>query len=138
MPTDSSIAIGTFAEPIGEEVPLFSAPGKPVYIFKIGEDNWQVNLGTPKGKVCLIPHGWGQKIEHIESISLQNGKLALVINGIQYVTEVTSRNHIECNGKMLRQFTNGQEFLRIGSKMVNGTITHTLTPIFEYSKRTEE
>lgn len=138
MPTDSSIAIGTFAEPIGEEVPLFSAPGKPVYIFKIGEDNWQVNLGTPKGKVCLIPHGWGQKIEHIESISLQNGKLALVINGTQYVTEVTSGNHIECNGKMLRQFTNGQEFLRIGSKMVNGTITHTLTPIFEYSKRTEE
>lgn len=138
MPTDSSIAIGTFAEPVGEEVPLFSAPGKPVYIFKIGEDNWQVNLGAQKGKVCLIPHGWGQKIEHIESVSLQNSKLALGINGTQYITEVTSRNHIDCAGKMLRQFANGEEFLRIGSKMVSGTIKHTLTPIFEYSKKTEK
>lgn len=138
MPTDSSIAIGTFAEPVGEEVPLFSAPDKPVYIFKIGEDNWQVNLGANKGKVCLVPHGWGQEIEHIESITIEENELVLDVNGKKYKTTIASQNHIECPGKKLRQFKDGQEFLRIGSKMVNGKITHTLIPVFEYSKRTEK
>ena len=58
MPTDSSIAIGTFVERPGEVVPLFSNVGKPVYLFKIGEDNWTYKLGGRKCSVCIVPLGW--------------------------------------------------------------------------------
>ena len=37
MPTENSIALGTFAEPIGAQVPIFSAPGRNIYIFEIGK-----------------------------------------------------------------------------------------------------
>lgn len=138
MPTDSSIAIGTFAEKIGVQVPLFSAPGKPIYIFEIGEDNWQVELGGDKGKVCLVPHGWGQKIEGINNIQIKNNNLVLSIENNKIECPISSKSHIECNEKMLRQFKNGEQFLRVGSRMIQGNIKLRLEPIYEYSGNTIE
>lgn len=72
MPTDSSIAIGTFVEQPGTEIPIFSDVGKPIYLFRIGEDNLTFKLPGKKGTWCLVPHGWGQQIEQIRSFCMLN------------------------------------------------------------------
>jgi len=139
MPTDHSIALGTFAEPIGEVVPLFSAPNKPVYLFEIGADNWQINLGGSKGNVCLIPHGWGQQIDQIQSIETNQlgKKLVLTVKDCSKETiSIASSEPIDCFGKKLRQFECGEDFLEKGAKMVRGRIVKTFLPCYEYSSNT--
>ena len=139
MPTDHSIALGTFAEPVDTIVPLFSAPQKPVYLFKIGPDNWQVNLGGSKGNVCLVPHGWGQQIDQIQSIEPNrlDKKLVLRMRGApEKMIPTTSSKPIECPGKRLRQFESGDAFLKKGGKMIHGEIVETLFPCYEYSANT--
>lgn len=136
MPTDQSIAIGTFAEPVGTQVPMFSAYGKSVYIFEIGSDNFQIDLGGQKGKVCLIPHGWGQKIDGIESISVRDGELVLQVDGKEYPTRISSQEHIRCDQKKIRQFENGEEFLEVGDRYISGKFVKELIPCVEYSRNT--
>lgn len=133
MPTENSIALGTFAEPIGAQVPIFSAPGRNIYIFEIGEDNWQVNLGGNKGNVCLVPHGWGQKIDGLRSIHVSNQTLSLTIDNSLCEIPVSSKYHIECPEKRLRFFESEQDFLKQGKSVLQGTIIKTLVPRFEYS-----
>ncbi|MBD5534898.1 MAG: hypothetical protein HDQ99_04450 [Lachnospiraceae bacterium] len=137
MPTNQSIAIGTFAEPIGTQLPIFSAYQKPVYIFEIGPDNFQINLGEKKGKVCLVPHGWGQEIEHVTNIRVDKENRDLIISTKKgnYPSQIKSQEHIECSGKKIRQFKDGEEFLRLGSNYVQGKIVKTLIPICEYSQK---
>lgn len=137
MPTDNSIALGTFVEKVGAEVPLFSTHGKPIYIFKLGKDNWQVDLGGKKGRVCVIPHGWGQEISKVDGIEVKNGQLILTVNHKQLPPiPISSKHHIKCSEKHVRDFTNGEEFLKIGSKYITGSITKVLEPQFEYSCHT--
>lgn len=136
MPTSQSIAIGTFAEPIGTQVPIFSAYQKPVYIFEIGPDNFQINLGEKKGKVCLVPHGWGQEIEHVTNIKVnkESGKLIITTDEGDFPSQIKSQEHIECQGKKIRQFKDGEEFLQVGHNYIQGKIVKTLLPVCEYSK----
>lgn len=136
MPTSQSIAIGTFVEPIGTQVPIFSAYQKPVYIFEIGPDNFQINLGEKKGKVCLVPHGWGQEIEHVTDIRVDKVKRNLIIstNEGDFLSQIKSQEHIECPGKKIRQFKDGEDFLQMGHNCIQGKIVKTLLPICEYSQ----
>lgn len=138
MPTNQSIAIGTFAEPVGTEVPIFSTYQKPIYIFEIGPDNFQINLGEKKGKVCLVPHGWGQKIEHVTNIRVDEESKELIISTDEedFSSKIQSQKHIECFGKGIRQYKDGEEFLQIGHNYIQGKIVKTLLPICEYSKNT--
>ena len=136
MPTDQSIAIGTFAEPIGAQVPMFSAYGKSVYIFEIGPNNFQIDLGGQKGKVCLIPHGWGQKIDGIEGIFVRDGELVLQVNGKEYPTHISSQERICCENKKIRQFEDGEEFLEVGDRYITGKFIKELVPCVEYSRNT--
>ena len=136
MPTDQSIAIGTFAEPVGTQVPMFSAYGKSIYIFEIGPDNFQIDLGGQKGKVCLIPHGWGQKIDGIESIRIRGNDLVLRVDGQEYPTQISSQEHIRCSRKTIRQFENGEEFLKVGGQFISGRFVKELIPCVEYSRNT--
>lgn len=138
MPTDNSIALGTFVEAIGEKVPIFSAPGKNIYIFEIGEGNWQVNLGGNKGNVCLVPHGWGQRIEGIRNIKVDKSKVTFFLNNRQESIPISSKHHIDLAEKSLRNFKNGEEFLFIGKNMIQGTVVKELIPCFEYSNRLKE
>ena len=138
MPTDQSIAIGTFAEPIGAQVPIFSAHGKPVYIFEIGPDNFQVDLGGQKGKVCIIPHGWGQKIDGIEKITVRDGNLVLNVEGVEYPTKISSQEHIRCESKRIRDFEDGEDFLATGNGYIQGKFIKELIPCVEYSRNTVE
>lgn len=136
MPTDQSIAIGTFAEPVGAQVPMFSAHGKSVYIFEIGPDNFQVDLGGQKGKVCIIPHGWGQKIDGIEKIEIRNGNLVLTVDGVAYPTRISSQEHIRCESKRIRDFEDGEDFLATGNGYIQGKFIKELIPCVEYSRNT--
>jgi hypothetical protein len=136
MPTDQSIAIGTFAEPVGTQVPMFSASGKSIYIFEIGPDNFQIDLGGQKGKVCLIPHGWGQKIDGIEAIRIRGNDLVLRVYGQEYPTHISSQEHIRCSRKTIRQFENGEEFLKVGGQFISGRFVKELIPCVEYSRNT--
>lgn len=136
MPTSQSIAIGTFAESVGTQVPIFSAYKKPVYIFEIGPDNFQINLGEKKGKVCLVPHGWGQEIENVTNIRVdkENGNLIVSTEEGDFPSPIKSHEHIKCPGKKIRQFKDGDEFLRLGQNYIQGKIVKTLLPVCEYSR----
>lgn len=129
MPTDNSIAIGTYVEEPGTIVPLFSNVGKDIYMFKIGKDNWKIRLG---GKdVCLVPHGWGQAIDDVNSIIVDNEHGIIKIDDIEY--EIHSKVRIKNRGsKHVRDFRDGKEFLEKGKAMINGEIVQTLKPIYLY------
>ncbi len=133
MPTDSSIAIGTYVEEPNKIVPLFSDVGKDIYMFKIGKDNWKVRLGGRE--VCLVPHGWGQVIDNVNSVVVDNENKILKIDDTEY--KIHSKIRIS-NGfnKHVRDFKDGEEFLEKGKAMIKGEIVQTLRPIYLYcSKR---
>lgn len=140
MPTDSSIAIGTFIESPGETVPLFSDVKKPVYLFKIGKDNWTYNLGGKK--VCIVPHGWGQAIESIQSISQTTKTLKFQLDNQQFVSyDIISTSRLDekinagSSNKQIRSFADANEFLNKGNKFLKGNITKTLMPKYLYCKK---
>lgn len=143
MPTDSSIAIGTFVESPGETVPLFSDVKKPVYLFKIGKDNWTYNLG--ERKVCIVPHGWGQQIESITEITHNNGQLLFKLDNQESVSyDIVSTARIDEKidigtdsekFKRIRMFADGNAFLSKGRNFLNGEIIKTLTPEYLYCKK---
>lgn len=144
MPTDSSIAIGAFAELPGETVPLFSDVKKPVYLFKIGENNWTYNLGGRKGSVCVVPHGWGQQIENIKEFNYNDNVLSFflsdgrtenykVISTERIKNELDSTRNPELS-KRIRSFKDGYEFLDKCKKCLNGTIKKVLIPKYLYCK----
>lgn len=136
MPTDSSIAIGTYVEEPNEIVPLFSDVGKDIYMFKIGKDNWKVRLGGKE--VCLVPHGWGQVIEDVKSVVVDNENKKLKIGDIPF--EINSKRRIEKEevDKHIRRFKDGEEFLERGQAMIKGEIVQTLRPIYLYCKERKE
>lgn len=138
MPTDSSIAIGTFVEIPGTEVPLFSNVKKPVYLFEISEDNWTYDLGGCKGSVCIVPHGWGQQIESIQNISHdKQGNIVLESDYGRCIDyEIVSTARIDDKvDKKIREFDDCEEFLEKGKNFVKGKITKTLIPKFLYCQQ---
>ena len=106
-----------------------------MYIFEIGSDNFQINLGEKKGKVCLVPHGWGQEIENVTNIRVdkENGNLIVSTEEGDFPSPIKSHKHIKCPGKKIRQFKDGDEFLRLGQNYIQGKIVKTLLPVCEYS-----
>lgn len=137
MPTDSSIAIGTFVEAPGTIVPLFSDVGKPVYLFEIGMDNWTYNLGGNKGEVCVVPHGWGQQIENVSLIQNRSGRLVLKCDdGTEQSYQIYSKERLgEMSEKRIRQFSDGKEFLQKGRNFLSGEIKKTLIPEYLYCQQ---
>lgn len=130
MPTDTSIAIGTFVEPPGTTVPIFSAPGKPICLFEVSEfDSWTITLdGEEK---CLIPHGWGQIIDDLKDIKVSKHKLILHTNKEEISYNTLKETHINSDLKKLREFKNCEDFLKT-SDFLKGEIKETLTPVFLY------
>lgn len=129
MPTDNSIAIGTYAEEPDTIVPLFSNVGKDIYMFKIGKDNWKIRLG---GKdVCLVPHGWGQVMDNVKSITVDNENKKIRIDNVEY--DISSKVRIQNEkNKHVRDFKSGEDFLKEGRTMIKGEIVQTLRPIYLY------
>ena len=132
MPTDNSIAIGTYVEEPGTIVPVFSDVGKDIYMFKIGKDNWKIRLGGKE--VCLVPHGWGQVIDDVQSITVDNENKIVKINDMEYY--IHSKVRLKNDGnKHVRNFKDGEEFLQKGKAMIKGEIVQTLRPIYLYCSK---
>lgn len=133
MPTDSSIAIGTFVEQLGEIVPMFSDVFKKVYLFKIGENNLTYNLGEKKGRCCIIPHGWGQEINNINNIYVDPINQTLSLDNVKY--GINSRIRLDDRvNKNIRQFKDGEVFLK-KCKTLDGEFIKVLTPKFLYCRK---
>lgn len=62
MPTDYSIAIGTYVVDENDIVPIFSREGYPIFLFRPSSDMWSIKL-EGKNKF-VIPHGWGQELQY--------------------------------------------------------------------------
>lgn len=128
MPTDSSIAIGTFVEEPGTIVPIFSAPQKSICLFKVDPvKNWTIQLGGRQK--CLIPHGWGQAISgKINTlVDFAEQKLTIEINNRKYVHNLSKEKQIKCSEKQIRQYDSCKEFLD-NQNFIKGEIVKTLTP----------
>lgn len=132
MPTDSSIALGTFVESPGTTVPIFSAPQKAICLYKTDSDqNWTIQLGgQPK---CLIPHGWGQEISGRIGINVDytEQKFTIDVNNIPYEHDLCKREAIKCPQKRIRQYDSCEEFLE-NQKVIKGKIIKTLIPKYLY------
>ena len=127
MPNDSTIAIGTFLEKTGTILPIFTSVEKDIYLFKISEDNWKIRINGEEK--CLVPHGWGQVIDNVRSISSDYKKKQLKIDEVIY--DVHSKSRITVD-KHIRDFQDGKEFFEKGQKMLKGEIVKTLRPLYLY------
>lgn len=136
MPTDTSIAIGTFVEPPGTTVPIFSAPGQPICLFEVSKyGNWTIRLDSKEK--CLIPHGWGQKIDDLKNIEVSEDSLLLhTYNNGTISYDTLKDTHINSDLKKLRKFKNCEDFLKT-SNFLKGEIKETLTPVFLYCSTTK-
>lgn len=84
MPTDYSIAIGTYVVDEKDVVPIFSREGYPIFLFRPSNDMWSIVL---EGKIKhVVPHGWGQELKYdyfekqIQKEDFKNVKL-IIRNG---------------------------------------------------------
>lgn len=137
MPTDSSIAIGTFVEDPGTTVPIFSAPQKSVCLFKVDPvQNWTIQLGgKPK---CLIPHGWGQSItgKIDTSVDFVEQNFTIKVNNRIYIHNLSKEKQIKCSEKQIRQYDSCKDFLD-NQNFIKGQIIKTLTPKYLFCDSTK-
>lgn len=86
----------------------------------------------------------GQQIENIENFHIDNGKLNFSLHDGSNVSyniisteriddKINSLTQVQLN-KRIRQFKNGEEFLKQGEKCVQGTIEKILKPQYLYCK----
>lgn len=147
MPTSSSIAIGTFVVNIDEAdkederiVPIFSDYRKDIVLFKSdSEQNTTYRLAGDNSNVILVPHGWGQEIDGIRELSVENGRnliLSCADRKMEY--HITSSERIRCSQKHVRHFDNVEQFLNDRCKYLNGRIIKVLHPIYCYCERSFE
>lgn len=127
MPNDSTIAIGTFVEKPGTVLPVFSSVGKDIYLFKISDENWKIRINGEER--CLVPHGWGQEIDNVKSVTTDFKKKQLKIDDEVYSVDSRARINV---GKHIRTFRDGEEFFEKGKKMLKGEIVKTLRPLYLY------
>lgn len=148
MPTSSSIAIGTFAVDIMSNndsdliVPVFSDLNKDICLYSVNRK--QDKTYTPPGtsqKIVLVPHGWGQVIDGIKQIYVDNPtdecfrKLVIKADNT-YKLDVTPQNRISFAEKHIRSFDSVSDFLYKHCTNINGDVKTVLHPIFCFCSRT--
>ena len=145
MPTDYSIAIGTYVVDTDDIVPIFSRKGYPICMFRPNDNMWGVILGNKVKH--LVPHGWGQCV----NISDKGASdiLLRVVNG--YIEAIKDEKILfHCPIKPGIRFTEEQVFVRnlisskeridekdfqvIGENYLDGEIIDILDPLAEFSK----
>ena len=135
MPTESSIAIGTYVERPKTIVPIFSNRDKNIVLFKISSDNYKITIRGEDH--CIVPHGWGQECA-LDSISVQcedNKPKTLRINGHEIPITPDARIKDDEIGKKVRDFESFTAFQKKGAKVLHGEIVCELKPIYAYHKK---
>ena len=153
MPTDYSIALGTYVIDNEDTVPIFSREGYPIWLFRPDENMWNIEL---EGKrKYIVPHGWGQHIKYDYFQGLKSDKELA-----ECKFEIKNGNLLLENEKgiIIKEFTPNYED-RFSEKMVevrklweesdkevnmlkynhylSGTIEDVLEPIALFSKNHE-
>jgi hypothetical protein len=86
MPSKYSVALGCFLAEPGDILPIFSAPGKNIHLYKVssgGENSLDfINGGDSK---LLVPHGWGKRAKSNPKIEWDNKNL--IVNDISFPIE---------------------------------------------------
>lgn len=153
MPTDYSIAIGTYVVDNEDVVPIFSRENYPICLFKPDNNMWSIELEGKKK--YIIPHGWGQQIksEYFGDLSkdeldsckfaikegnlvLQNEAGVCLKEFIPNYTERFSENMVEVR-KLWEKTEKGEDMLRF-SRYLSGTIEDVLEPVALFSKNNEK
>ncbi len=145
MPTPNSIMIGTFALDVNSSdrrVPIFSDYGKEFCIFDVSPTTEMTHrlIGTFTD-VAIVPHGWGQVIDGLKSISLSNisneldRELTISLDTKNNVNSVDASARLSMPEKHIRSYSNIKDFISRYDKLINGRIVRVLSPKFCYCKR---
>lgn len=154
MPTDYSIAIGTYVIDENDSVPIFSKEDYPICFFKPDSKMWSIELEGKKKYV--IPHGWGQKIksEYFNqmddkdlsecSFSIENSNLVFRNAQNRKIGEydINYNNRFPEEMVEVRQLwdlsdSNRNTMLKF-NKYLSGTIEEILYPVALFSKNNDE
>lgn len=148
MPTPNSIAIGTFTVDTMSNndsdliVPVFSDLDKDICLYSVSRK--QSKTYTPPGtsqKLVLVPHGWGQVIDEVKKIYVDNPtdecfrKLVIVADRTHRL-DVIPKERITFPEKHIRSFDSVSDFLYNHCTNINGDVKTVLHPIFCFCSRT--
>lgn len=152
MPTDYSIAIGTYVIDDEDIVPIFSREGYPIWLFKPDERMWSIEL---EGKrKYIVPHGWGQHIryDYFQELSndtelasckfdIANGNLLLKNEEGETIKEFVPdyANRFSENMVEVRTLWDDKDVNMLKYKhYLSGTIEEILEPVALFSKNYEK
>ncbi|MCM1228067.1 MAG: hypothetical protein NC320_11715 [Clostridium sp.] len=148
MPTPNSIAIGTFTVDTRSNndndliVPVFSELGKDICIFSVSRQQSQTYTPfSTNQKIVLVPHGWGQVIDGIKSMRVENiydeNARQLILETTEYhQLNVTPQKRISFSEKKVRLFNSVNEFLEEKCSHINGRVETILHPVYCFCSRT--
>lgn len=126
MPTDQSVNIGCFLTTPDEEVPIFSAPGKDIFVYKTDINDPQI------GNKKLIPHGWGKTNDNIDDLEVVEDMNFLLISSNKY--PVNSEERLKGRIRNLSDNKNDVNYyFRLAAPYLKGVVTHSFTQLLSYS-----
>lgn len=154
MPTDYSIAIGTYVIDKDDVVPIFSREDYPIWLFKPDENMWSIEL---EGKrKYIVPHGWGQSIKDNYIKGLKSGMelsscgFEIKNNDLLLKTregEIIDKFSPDYENRFPEKMVEVRQLWDIGSenenilkynKYISGTIEEVLEPIALFSKNNDK
>lgn len=149
MPTATSIAIGTFVINVDDNsaynriVPIFSDYGKDIYLYEAytHQEKTYILSGT-NNKSVLIPHGWGQVVDNISDLMIENVRAEECRKLILRLSDNSTFEHPVCTSerltlpqKHIRNFKDVSDFLKQNCKYLNGKIYKKMHPVFCHCSR---
>lgn len=132
MPTPTSAAIGCYICEPGEEVPVFSAVGRPIGIFRPsagGRNRIRFHSGEEK---LVVPHGWGMTVS--SPLRVTHSATHLHVNGTRFdlAAGVSLLEHPDVGPRLFEGGT--RRFSRTIHAHTPGDITSELHQIASYSR----
>lgn len=142
MPTSSSVAIGTFTIDVYSRdriVPVFSDLGRDICLYEVSnQQNNVYNLAGTNKNIVLVPHGWGQVLDDIKGIRIENAcnekerRLILEFPDISLLEFVHPAVRLSLAQKHIRQFDSICAFFEENCSHINGSVKKILHPVFCY------
>lgn len=137
MPTESSILIGSFLLKPGKVAPILSRPGKPIFLYKVGEKSHKMYEIDGEAHL-LLPHGWGKESVKKPDIYIDLKAKRFSLNNYDYEIDGKSslRDHPDLR---LRDYkfnaeTGYEVFQKQLKDFCEGDVLEYLFPLISYNK----
>ncbi len=128
MPDRQSINIGCFLVKPNSVVPIFSAPGKNIFLYKVDEKDPEIRNRK------LIPHGWGKSFSNLKTLSLENDYKYLCLGNIKYLIDsdemIKGSYRLYSDNPMEKNF-----YFNKTSKYLYGEIYKIIKQVYTYSSK---